>query len=369
MFGSLTVAFATAADRDTSIGPCDALADYLRGALAGPVPVISGPTFIDLGYEAREKRLEDSLRSTSPTAPLTYARRVTPVCRAETRREDAPAAVAAREAARAWTQRSERGWIDRGRIVRCAMQDFPAYNVLADWMADYFAPESRAVCASALATWPDSEHVRADIFARALRENHTSWAHWEVDEAVVAAANVLGTAELREQLVGLLVAAHTHQALGYDRLREAVCASDATMSSARARACSTLPAAAEHEWTHRYRRWQWTIRGVGAVAGAGLVTAAFLTRHQADSRRIPTAVAIPGGAIAGIDAAVLASIVRQNKDDEDFLPFWVVGGMLGGAVVGGLGVHELAAWPGARAPLTALAFAPIYMVVLGFTTD
>ena len=63
----------------------------------------------------------------------------------------------------------------------------------------------------------------------------------EIDPAVVAAANVMGTPELYEALLPVLAMARAHQALGYDRLRDAVCAGEGAMSDERARACATRP--------------------------------------------------------------------------------------------------------------------------------
>lgn len=367
-FSSMSAARAEAAGSETSTGPCDALADYLRAALAGPTPVVPGPSFIDPGYDARETRLEESLRSTSPTAPMAYANRVTPACHAETRR-DALAATAAIEAARSWTQRTERGWIDRGRIIRCAMQDVLAYNLLATWGDDYYTPEARAVCASAVATWPDAERVRDKFFARGVRRNSESLADWEIDEAIVAAANVLGTVELREQLVPVLVTAHARRALGYDRLRDAVCTDDGRMSSERAQACSALPAGAEHERRRSERPQRWLIAGGTTALYGGLVAGTFLSRNDPEGRWIQTTAGVVAGVAAATTILWVATADRRTQADQFALEVEMLGSVVAGAVIGGVTFHALSASPAARAPLTAVGFAPLYLNFLNFTFD
>src|SRR5262249_13057706 len=140
------------------------------------------------------------------------------------------------------------GWIDRGRAVLCTMQDPASVRDLAAWMADPDHAEARAVCASELARWPGAEPLRGPIFAGALGVREGWLTRSEIDPAVVAAAYARGTPRMREHLVPVLADAYAHQALGYDRLRKAVYADDAATSSARARACSTLPVQAEDEW-------------------------------------------------------------------------------------------------------------------------
>ena len=229
-------------------GPCAGLVADLREALKGPAPATE-IDFLSL-YDLRESRLEDRLRSPSPVMPPAYVQRVTPACRAETRRGAAPAAT---EAARAWTLRTEKGWVERGRILLCTMQD-PAWLVEAKaWSLDGFQPEARAVCMAELATWPDSGPWGQPGLARAIRRATGSWAAWEIDEAVVAGANVMGTPELREQLVPVLAGAQERRALRYDRLRTAVCTDDGAMSAERARVCSTSTAGAERQWRRSKR--------------------------------------------------------------------------------------------------------------------
>jgi hypothetical protein len=353
------------AEAEAGTGACDALVGYLRDALAGPTPAVpSALSSFHSEYHLLESDLEDRLRSTAPTSPSAYTTRVTPACRAEIRRGAAPAAT---EAAQAWTQRSERGWIDRGRIVRCAMQDPAALTQMDEWMESAYRnhPEARAVCASELATWPDAKLVFSGILTRSVRR--VGRETWEIDIAVVAAANVMGTPELREQLVPVLVAAHMSRALGYDRLRAAVCTNDGTKSRDRAHACSTLPAEAEREWrasepppTNR-----WLVRGGATVVYAGLITAAHFETKGV--RTIPTLAGVVGGGVAGVTMLVgLASAYDypRNYSEEFALKALSVPCLIAGSVAGGLAAHALAASSGARAPVTAVGLAPMYLFTL-----
>src|SRR3569833_2190691 len=191
---------------------CAALADKMREALAGPAPPVPALPLIDPGYDDRERNVEDELRSTAPTAPMTYAGWVTPACRDQSRRDDGSIAV---------------------------------------------------------------------------RTHHGPVADWEIDEAIVAVANVLGTVALREQLVPVLAAAHAHGALGYDRLRDAVCTDDGMMSSRRAQVCSTVPTGGEHAWRRSRQPWMWMARGGAAALYAGMVAGADVEGKQGGSRSAP----------------------------------------------------------------------------------
>lgn len=357
---------ARAADAAPPAGPCDELVGYLREALAGPVPYSMRDSGGMPTYRGLEGNLEDRLTSTWHTQSRAYTSRVTPACRAEIRRGAAPAATAA---ARAWTQRTEPGWIDRGRILLCTMQDPASLGEVAAWMDNDFQSDVRAVCASELATWPGAEGIRSEIFARAVQKRGFGWA---VDHAVVAAANVLGTPELHEQLVPVLAAAHAHHALGYDRLREAVCAGDSEMSAARARACATFPADAEEEWPQSGRTARWLVKGAATAAFAGAVTVAAVERHDETGRAVATGAGVPLGAVLGLTVAGIAMTAARGGPakgaDSGGSKVWGTVGLLAGAVVGGIaGANEarrLAASPGARAPVTAVALAPVYFGVV-----
>jgi hypothetical protein len=358
------------AEAEAGTGACDALAGYLRDALAGPTPAVpSALSSFHSEYRLLESELEDRLRSTATTSPSAYTRRVTPACRAEIRRGAAPAAT---EAAQAWTQRPERGWIDRGRIVRCAMQDPAALTEVDEWMDNAYRnhPEARAVCASELATWPDAELVFSGIVNRSVRR--VGREDWEIDMAVVAAANVMGTPELREQLVPVLVAAHMSRALGYDRLRAAVCTNDGAMSGDRTRACSTLPPEAESEWraSEPPPPNRWLVRGGATALYAGLITAArFETKGV---RTLPTLAGVLGGGVTGLAVPILVAAAHdypRNVDEEFVLKALVVPSVVAGSVLGGLAAHAIAASPGARAPATAIGLAPLYLFTLALTFD
>jgi hypothetical protein len=357
------------AEGETDTGPCAALVDYLRGALAGSVPDLAVDRGLD--YREREGNLEGRLTSTGRTQPRAYTVLITPACRAETRRGAAPAATSA---ARAWTQRREPGWIDRGRILLCTMQDPASLGEVAAWTADPDHAEVRAVCVSELATWPGAESVRDQILGRAVRQPAGSrQGRWEIDPAVVATANVMGTPELHEALLPVLAAAHAHQALGYDRLEEAICAGAGTMSEDRARTCSTPPADAEDEWRQSRQTSRLLTTGLATAVFAGAVTGAFVERHDETGRRIATGAGVPLGALIGITTfgVALGSVASRHyksgphsAGDKVLGATVLVGGSVVGGLLGGLAARALAASPGARAPVTAVALAPIYLTTV-----
>jgi hypothetical protein len=336
-------------------GPSDALVATLRDA---PAPVL--PFELATRYDVRERHIETWLSSTSPVTPAAFVAMVTPECRAETRRGAAPEAAAA---ARAWTRRGDQGSIDRGRILLCAMQDPAALADLPAWMADDDHAEARAVCASALATWPEANAVRARVLPNALRRHRGNWPdNWEVDPAIVAAANVLGPPELREQLVPVLEMARARRASGHDRLRVALCTDDETTSIERTRACSA-PAETERDWGRARSGHNMKVAKVGiVVCYAGLVAATYSDRTSEDARKTATVGGVIGGAMLG--SALLTGVVGYKTQDTVEAGAAGLAGMVVGGVLGGVAAHALAASPGARTPITAVGFAPIPLFVL-----
>jgi hypothetical protein len=347
------------AEGEAGTGPCDGLVAYLRETLAGPPPLLAKD--LEADYFRRESHLEGRLRSTLPMMPPAYTTRVTPACGAETRRGAAPEATAA---APAWTQRPEVGWIDRGRILLCTMQDPTALGELPAWMADVDHDEARAVCASELATWPGAGPSRGPILARALRRHSGNWPdNWEIDMAVVAAANAMGTPELREQLVSVLATARARQAVGYDRLRAAVCTDDGIMSADRVRVCSTLPAQAEDDWGQQRKRTDlWTVR-IGATASYATLTA--LALDQKDGPNIATAAGVFAGAMVG--GGVVGGVVGKSTGDKVKAEGASIAGAIAGGVLGGMAAHALADSPGRRAVVTGVGFAPLYLSFIVLT--
>jgi hypothetical protein len=219
-------------------------------------------------------------------------------------------------------------------------------------MDDPLLTDVRAVCAGELATWPGAEPLRGPIIARAVRKRAFGW---EIDPAIVAAANVVDTPELNEQLMPVLAAAHERHALGYDRLRNAVCMDDAEMSAERARTCATLPAGAEDDWPQSERGARWLVKGAATAVFAGAVTAAFVERHDDSGRVVATAACVPVTATFG--ALALGAVGPPHSTGATAR---MIGGAIAGGVLGGMAAYALAAKPGARAPMTALALAPVY---------
>jgi hypothetical protein len=353
------VAAGPAPEQQPAPGPCDGLVAYLHDAVAGRVPTLAFPR--GPSYEGQESSLEGALSIRSDTTPREFNDGVTPACRAATRLGAAPEAVAA---ARALTQRSEPGWVDRGRILLCSMQDPGSLADVAAWIDDPHSLGAKAVCASDLASWPGAEPLRDPIFARALRRRAFGW---ELDPAIVAAANAMGSPELREQLVPILVMANAHHALGYDRLRDAVCADDGAMSNERTSACATLPVEAEVDWPKSEPGRRWLAKGAATAVFAGAVTAAAVEQHQEAGRVIAAAAGVPLGATLGLAAG--AHDPSRVRETTRIKVNRAVGVVIGGAA-GYAAAYALAAKPSSRAPVTGLALAPLYLAaVLTFGTN
>jgi hypothetical protein len=166
----------------------------------------------------------------------------------------------------------------------------------------------------------------------------------------------------------VLADARAHHALGYDRLRAAVCAHDDTMSADRARVCATLPAQAEREWARAGVR-PWVNRATMTVLYGGTVALTYAARDENVSRIFATGAGVLGGYVAGVTAAYFggkAAGYSMNYPNgwELVVPASIVGGVLGG-----LATHAIAAPPGARAPVTAIGLAPLYIVALHATFE
>jgi hypothetical protein len=347
--------------------PCNGVVSQLREAPAHPAPFHVGDPIGDLGFEYGrwEADLERDLVSASSAAPDAPLAGITAACRAEIRRGAAPAAVAA---ARSLTEKSEPGLVEYGHMVLCAMQDPRSTQELQAWMGDGDHPGARALCVAALATWPDVGQQRKTILAGVVRK--TGVFTWEVDPAVVAAANVFGGSELLEQLVPVLADAHRHHALGYDRLRVAVCAHDDSTSGSRARACSTLPVQAEHEWRRTGVR-PWLTRGALTAGYGGAIALTYATRDREVSRGFATASGVVGGFVTGIAAVYFGGKAVNYDVDHPHIGFeaLMVAGVVAGSVLGGIGAYTVAAPSGARAPVTAAGLAPLYILAFEATFE
>ncbi len=152
-----------------------------------------------LGYRGQEGNVEGRLRSTWRTQPRCVHGPGHARVSRRGRRGAAPAATAA---VRALTQRREPAWVDRGRILLCTLQDPDSLNEVPAWVTGLDHAEVHAICTAELATWPRAEAVRDQVLGRAVRERAGSIeGRWEIDPAVVAAANVMGTPELHDALL------------------------------------------------------------------------------------------------------------------------------------------------------------------------
>jgi hypothetical protein len=344
------------AEECPGVGPCDELVAYLHQE-TDDVAHYASREPVD---KTAERELERQLVSLWHLAPPALTARVTPVCREATRRGDAPAAVAA---ARAWTKRREPGLVEKGRILLCVMQDPASLREVATWMAEDRYADARAICAAELATWPAVDSQRRAPFAAAVRDRGFRLPSREIDPAVIAAANALGTPGLRELLVPVLVSANTQRARGYDRLHDAVCTDDGTMSDARARACSMLPFDGEYDWWLD-DLWKRRAASLGAtVVYGGVLTAAFAERDSETGHVIAISAGASLGAVCGMGLASLIKTPAQREaprgaDASTQARILAAAGAVAGGVIGGVFTHSLTASPGTKA---VLALTPMYL--------
>ena len=181
----------------------------------------------------------------------------------------------------------------------------------------------------------------------------------------------MGTSELREQLVPVLVEANARHAARYDRLRAALCV-DSAMSGDRMRACAALPAGAEERW-----RWNspkaWVIRGFLTLDYGAAIALSVATRDVSAGRPLATVAGAAGGFmvgdIAAVGGAMAGGLLHDGREPDAGAYFLIAGSSIVGGVLGGLATHALAASPGARVPLTVLGFAPLYVFSVAATFD
>jgi hypothetical protein len=104
-------------------------------------------------------------------------------------------------------------------------------------------------------------------------------------------------------------------------------------------------------------------KGLATAVFASAVTAAVVERHEQAGRTIATASTVPLGAVLGMD---IGMAIRQSGKDPGPVSADIaaIGGAIAGGLVGGLTGHALAASPGARAPVTAVALAPLYLAFM-----
>ncbi|HLK89861.1 MAG TPA: hypothetical protein VKZ18_08205 [Polyangia bacterium] len=193
---------------------------------------------------------------------------------------------------------------------------------------------------------------------------------WEIDPAAIAAATVRATPELLERLVPALAEAYARHALGYDRLRAAVCAHDESMSSNRARACATLPVQAEDEWRRTGVR-PWVNRGAMTMVYGGTIALTYAARDEEVSRGFATGAGVLAGYVAGVAAVYLGGKAADYPVDHPDVGFeaLMLAGAVTGGLLGGLAAHALTAPPGARAPVTAVGLAPLFIIAFEATFE
>ena len=150
----------------------------------------------------------------------------------------------------------------------------------------------------------------------------------------------------------------------------AVCAHDEATSGNRARERSTPPAQAEHEPLRTGVR-PWLTRGALTVGYGGAVALTYATRDREVSRGLATAAGVVGGFVTGIAAVYFGGkAVNYDVNHQDVgFEALMIAGLVVGSVLGGIGAHTLAAPPGARAPVTAVGLAPLYITAFEATFE
>ncbi len=336
---------------------------YLQEALDGPAPRSIGRD--GSRYRARESDIEFSVSTKKATIWHDAARAVHAPGHARLSRRDPSRRLRPkRRPPRVCDARPEPGWIDRGRIVLCTMQDPDSLPELAAWMADPDHPEARAVCASELATWPGAELLRGPIFARALRIQEGWLARSEIDPGrrrgdlphghAGAPGGVGAGPHHRPRAPSPRVRSVARS--GMRGRRRDVARARARLLYAAGRGRGRMAAQQTTAPPSRHGRRNRRLRG----------------RHHGRRHRTKPRVWPPdrgrcrrpsrchgrhhlgrhGSQRVERDAAP----VRSNASDLHSHRFRDLGG-----VAGGFSAHALAASPGARAPVvTALALAPVY---------
>jgi hypothetical protein len=242
-----------------------------------------------------------------------------------------------------------------------------------------------AASALTLASVPARAEAASDTklvqpFDGAVRRRRIFATCWEIDEAVITAARAAPEPGVRDQLWPVLFTAYDRHAAGYDRLRDALCTDDESMSADRAHACATLVGGLEEGWRRndRIEKKQWAIRTVATAAYAGAITVATIERDQSVSRDIATAAGAPIGAAVGVIAFAGVANTILSRDHpmtySDYSPGgkifaagMMIGGALAGGVAGGWVAHSLAASPDSRAGVTLVGLTPVYLTTLVMT--
>jgi hypothetical protein len=113
------------------------------------------------------------------------------------------------------------------------------------------------------------------------------------------------------------------------------------------------------------------IRGALTAGYGGAVALTYATRDQEFSRGFATAAGVVGGFVTGIAVVYYGGKALKYDVDHQDVGFeaLMVAGFVVGSVLGGIGAHTLAAPPGARAPVTAVGLAPLYITAFEATFD
>ena len=313
-------------------------------------------------------------RHPSPVASESDVALVSEQCREQARQGAAPELAAVLQS---WAADPEHA--DVGRSFACALHDSAAVPQLPRWFSTGMGDEARATCYRSLATWPEANGVWALVLDTAVYERSDGW---RVDPALIRVASTRATPALRERLVPVLRAAAVHKAGGFDALRNQVCVDDAALSGERRRACAELREARETDWrSQQAGPTAGTSRGsplarrmpriiAGTLVFAGAVGGAYATRDGNVSRAIAVGSGALGGAALGFSVVALSSLHGHwvSKTGQEVPPL-LYGGMLVGAVVGGVAAYFLTPSPWSRAPVTAGALAFPYFLTLTVDLD
>ena len=327
-------------DRPQGGGPCDGLTRYLD--------VVSESTV----FGTRRWISKDEVRQVLAL--------VTPACRAQVQRGEAPAL---RARLRAWSSAPAPAPRELGRVFTCLFAEGVPPPEITDWATSSDLPLARATCLVQLASWPGGEVALAVALGSAVR-------YREIDPVVLAAAQGSDAPALRNRLAPTLRKAQAQRAAGFTTLRDAICAQPTAADPAELRnACAAAAGVSETTWSSDSADRDWGGAVTAAVVATAVVVGAVAGAHawQNDSggRGIATAAGVVGGMTVGLGLGGLVAVGGGvSKSDGGKIVGGVIGGALVGGILGGVAAYYLAEDPSARAPVTAAGLALPYLLTL-----
>jgi hypothetical protein len=231
------------------------------------------------------------------------------------------------------------------------------------------------VCYQSLADWPGADNVWKPALESAVWKLGDTWF---VDSAVIALAAAVPTTEMRDRLTPTLRLAAKRQAVGFDALRDQVCAPVPTASEARQQTCAELASQNNAEWRRRKDEIEARPSSpvpkvlVATAVYAGAIGGAYATRNGDAGRGIAITAGALGGATLGLTAVAVGLLSSRgwgvpgggHRPDG-----WILVGALAGGVLGGIAAYAATESPASRAPATAIGLAVPYVFTLVVLLD